>query len=458
MILVCDIGTSSLKAGIIDRAGRLVCYARVPLATFDPGFGPGEWMAAFVKAVRGFPASERKKIRAIGVSGQGPTLVPLYYDDMAGKPLFWFDRIDKTSAQARILPDTQSSKSYFLPLVDRLRETSPGDFQKVVSFLPCPEYFCFRLTGVKTALVPHEGFIPYYWNEVEMDADGMRTDKFPKLRIFTQPVGHILESAAAQTGLPAKLLVFCTGPDFIAAMLGTASHLPGSVNVRGGTSETINAVCDSSFVATGLLSVLSDVFRVVPGVLADTVNVSVFHGNIGRMHAIISETLFRGHNSYDRFCEAAHRTWVRGLTLQDGIVPQSGDVKPVSFAPPDKMDVLVSAKDLAKCFSGKKEKLTVESKALAFLEFAAKQLSQSCRTLAGSGIQVRELRVCGGLSKCNSYNRIRAKITGLPVVVPVIRDAELLGNAAVAMTALGDYSDPGEAAEELFQAEETIMP
>jgi len=442
MILVCDIGTSSLKAGIIDDSGKLVCFKKVAVASFAPAFRADDWTKAFMKAARAFPSGARRKLRAIGISGQGPTLVPLDRRDQPFKPLFWFDG-NGTAGTA--------STSYFLPLVNAFRKNDPVAFDNSRVFLPCPEFLCFRLTGEKVANIPHAGFVPYYWSVADIQALGFETWIFPPLKNSADPVAGLSARSAAGAGIPARIPVFCTGPDFLAAALGAAAHLPGRANLRGGTSETLNLVCDSPEIERRkhLPGSLPESVRVVPGFSADTANISLFHRNIGRLHALLAGELFSGRRRLDGFCEAAFTA----LPGSDGL----------KFVPPANPGVRMTSISLTECFSDAAGNrggriFTRENLARAFLEYAAAGISGSCRELSAFGLEVKELRVSGGLSKCEAYNRIKARTTGLPVVVPLVRDAELLGNAAVAMAGLGDYADPQEASSALFRAETVIMP
>jgi xylulokinase len=61
------------------------------------------------------------------------------------------------------------------------------------------------------------------------------------------------------------------------------------------------------------------------------------------------------------------------------------------------------------------------------------------------GAVVRELRVTGRPGESDFLNQLKADITGRDVLVPVQRDAELLGLAALGAVSLGKYGSAGEA-------------
>ena len=89
MFLGIDVGTSSVKAVLIDDKDKLVAQASAPLTVERPQALWSEqnadtWWSATVKAVRALPEKDRRAVQAIGLSGQmhGATLL-----DGADRPL-----------------------------------------------------------------------------------------------------------------------------------------------------------------------------------------------------------------------------------------------------------------------------------------------------------------------------------------------------------------------------------
>ena len=69
-----------------------------------------------------------------------------------------------------------------------------------------------------------------------------------------------------------------------------------------------------------------------------------------------------------------------------------------------------------------------------------------------------EMRVAGGQAKSALWNQMKADITGMKISVPSCPDAELLGDAAFAFTALKVFSSLTCASESLFSKAETFYP
>src|ERR1700735_2897316 len=103
MYLGIDLGTSSVKAVIVDDGEVVVAQASAPLTVSRPHplfseQDAGDWWSAALHAILQLPASVRASVRAIGLSGQmhGATLL-----DSADVPLrpaiLWND--GRSSAQ-----------------------------------------------------------------------------------------------------------------------------------------------------------------------------------------------------------------------------------------------------------------------------------------------------------------------------------------------------------------------
>ena len=74
------------------------------------------------------------------------------------------------------------------------------------------------------------------------------------------------------------------------------------------------------------------------------------------------------------------------------------------------------------------------------------------------GGHVDALRITGGPSESRFLNQLKADVTGRPVAVPLIGDAELVGSMVIARTALGDFPSLADAARELVTIGDTYNP
>ena len=85
-------------------------------------------------------------------------------------------------------------------------------------------------------------------------------------------------------------------------------------------------------------------------------------------------------------------------------------------------------------------------------------IQQSISSLREAGCTVSELRACGGQAKNAIWNQMKADITGIPVSVPAVIDAELLGCYCCARVGLDDHADVRDAARESVQIVHRFEP
>ena len=91
-----DLGTSSLKAALIDNNGSLHGFVRIPFKNELSS----SWLLSFYHAVEllamvPFPEGI-VPVTALAISGSGPTLVPVVGKDPLAKslrPLYWYDPV-----------------------------------------------------------------------------------------------------------------------------------------------------------------------------------------------------------------------------------------------------------------------------------------------------------------------------------------------------------------------------
>lgn len=427
MILTADLGTSSLKAALITRDGRLEARVRIPYPD-PPGLGRRDfdalqWESAFREALRQLP---RADLSALAVSGNGPTLVPC---DAEGGPLAPAD----LWLQDRSLPvDGQSS--YYLPKAAWLKAHDNGTWERTAMLLSCPEWLQYRLTGRAVMVLPHEEFRRYIWDSGQLDAYGLNPALFPETVLMGTPAGRVNASAAAGFGLPEGLPVAAAGSDFMAALLGSGVVEKGMVCDRAGTSEGINYCADAP-AKDGRL-------RSLPHVVPGRWNVAAILSSTGAVF-----------EWYRRLTGQAERPYESTLAEVDAVPPGRG--APVFF--PGKRGETRWAFG-GGSFHGLEPGHGRSEMGRAVMEAIGFGVRRGIELLEDSGLPVTEMRVCGGQARGMVWNRMKADITGCRLLIPEIEDAELAGAAACAMSVLGAASDPYEAASRMVRIREIVHP
>jgi xylulokinase len=447
MILACDIGTTTVKAGIIDVRGRLVSLARRRIPAGGTGaFTARNWVHALKKALGGLNLPDPRALRAVAVSGNGPSLVLL---DRNGKPLapvlLWHEADGARAAGGRgpREEDPAALRSYFLPYVIRLARTGPRLYEKTRLFVPCPEFICYLLTGRTATTLPHTAYGEYFWSEKEIGRCGLDPDKFPPFIPFTTAVGAVTAAGAREFGLPQGVPVFSGGPDFLMALLGTGVTAPGRTQDRAGSSEGINH-CVKRRVDHPAL-------RTLPGLLPHTFNISGVVPRSGSLLEQAVKTLFPRGVSIAGALEPAlrERPGADGLFFIPGSDP--GGEKETGSR-------LKNGGRLYGIFINARREHTPRARLRAVLEGIGFRLRSIIETMEGCGLSISGLYASGGQALEPGLNQLKADILGVQITVPEVTDAELMGNACVAFAALGEYGAPDQAAQGMVRFSKEFVP
>ena len=259
-VLAVDVGSTSLKAGLIERDGTVAAMCSVPYSAPENRFVAEGWIWALKGAV---DKLKGPRVVALAISGNGPTLV-----SETGLTLRWNEypaahlNIDETS------PDEahRFANSIFLPRILLFRDLIGDEYEATAHLFSGPEYLIWQLTGNAVTILPEPRYETAYWNAQVLEGFGIMTGKMPGFVELGHNCGNLLDNAQELLGLPA-IPVIGVGPDFIAALIGTDTTEPGHICDRAGSSEGINLCVDKEIRAEGV--------RTLPGVKEGLWNLSV---------------------------------------------------------------------------------------------------------------------------------------------------------------------------------------
>jgi xylulokinase len=79
--------------------------------------------------------------------------------------------------------------------------------------------------------------------------------------------------------------------------------------------------------------------------------------------------------------------------------------------------------------------------ARAILEASALAIRHVAEPIVAAGIRVGDMRVCGGPARSETWNQIKADVTGFRVALPSVPETAVVGSAALAATGVGAYPD-----------------
>jgi xylulokinase len=440
-VLGLDLGTTELKAGIVDLEGRLLALTR---QAYDLEIGadgraeqdPGAWWSAVVGSVRSLRAAEVAEIVAIAADGHGPTLVATDARGEATRPAITF--LDtRPAAEAAALTAATGVRGWSLgglPAALWVERHEPDVARATCWYLSTWGWLAFRLTGVAASpLVPDE-VVP---NLDEVAALGVPLDRLPPRTMTGDVVGTLTEAAAEGLGLRAGIPVVGGTVDAFASYLGAGLLEPGDAYDPGGAAGGFGVYWDRPVEVAGGF--------VTPAPLAGRWSVGAAMAATGRALDWYREDILGATPSMEALLDEAAATppGAEGLVFLPYL---AGERSPIWD--PDARGVLAGL-TLAHG-RGHVARAIVEASALAIRHVASPMLA--------AGVRVTEMRVCGGPARSRFWNTVKADVTGFPVAVPAVLETAVLGSGILAATGIGAHRDLATAIRAMTSVVERIEP
>jgi xylulokinase len=421
-ILCVDLGSSSLKAALIDTEGHTTTLVReaYPLEHFASGaILAADWEQALVRAWARLTFQSKTSVVGLCISGNGPTLVPFTASGEALVPLYWYG--PRVSVG-------ENAPSLFLPYICGFAQNRPQDYEKTQGFCSAQEWLAHRLGADLVTCLPTEAYKPYYWDQGQCDSAGVNIRLFPPFVKLGSIIGRVSQTGAARFGLPLGIPIVAGGPDFIMAIIGVGVLQAGMVCDRAGTSEGIN-VCSSVPIPGGD-------FRVLPHPSEGLWNISSIISRSGRLFEWFRNLTGQGERPYTE--------------LVAELIPQPG-----TFCEPEALFFPQASGSFLSLGEGLVSRQGLGRAVLDGMGFLVRDALEG---LARQGFLVTEMRVSGGQGKNPRWNQLKADLTGCTLLIPEIQDGELAGDAAVAAVALGESASLAEAVSRMIRMSARYAP
>lgn len=263
-VLAVDLGTGSVKAGLVSQDGHIHAQASVRYAVVSPQPGwsetdPADWWAGVVQAVREvMQGVGPERVQAIVFSGQMHGVV---LTDANGQGLrnavLWSDTRSaaQLEAYARLSPALLERlrnplvTGFAGPTLLWLREHEPEVYQAARWALQPKDWLRFHLTG-EACTEPSDasGTLLFdltqgAWDDGVIGTLGLDAVKLPPLRPSQGQAGRLLRERAAELGIPAGIPVIAGAADTAAALLG-AGLRAGEAQLTVGTGAQVVVAAD----------------------------------------------------------------------------------------------------------------------------------------------------------------------------------------------------------------------
>ena len=265
MYIGLDLGTSGLKAVLIDADQAIVAEATAPLEAVRPAPGwseqaPATWLDAADAVMRALGAkTSLAAVRGIGLSGQmhGATLLDAN-DEVLRPCILWNDTRSAVEAadldadpKFRALTGNIVFPGFTAPKLAWVARHEPEVFEKVARVLLPKDYLRLWLTGEAVAEMSDAAGTSWLdvgrrdWSDDLLAATGMTRAQMPRLVEGSEVSGEIRDELASRWGLPKGVVVAGGGGDNAASAVGVGVVKAGDAFVSLGTSGVLFAASDA---------------------------------------------------------------------------------------------------------------------------------------------------------------------------------------------------------------------
>jgi xylulokinase len=472
--LAIDVGTTSLKAALIDTQGRILALDRCEylLLTPAPNFvelDPEVYWEALTNAVRRVLTQSRvtpEEVATLCISSQGETFIAVdEHGAPLGRAIVWLD--NRASEEARQIASHFGVAQVFhrtgqpdvaptWPACKMLwmRRHNPEVFNRTHKFLWLEDYLLYRLTGqyaTSTAQQTSSILLDIerqdWWPEM-MAYVGVTPSKLGRLMKPGEPVGNLRKQTAGKLGLTDRTIAVTGSMDQAIAALGVGNIAPGMVvESTGGALGIVATLTAPLFDPNGhipcYIHAVPDTYCLLPWGQTAGMALKWFRDVF---FALEAETAHQaGRDPYDDMtAEATHvSAGCDGLValphLEGAFCPEfNPNAKAVFFG--------------ATLRHGRAHFIR------AILESVAFMLKRNLDLVEELGIPAKAVTSMGGGARSPLWLQIKADVLQKPIQTFQVEEAACLGAAILGAVAAGAYPTIKDAVAHMVQPKDTIQP
>lgn len=258
MFLGIDIGTSGVKAILVDEEQSIVDQASSPLTVnrSQPLWSeqaPADWWAATCAAVKSLDPLKRSAVKAVGLSGQMHGATCLGEDDKVLRPaILWNDGRSHQECEEMMealpsLPDISGNLAmpgFTAPKLMWLRKHEPALFKSIRKVLLPKDYIRLLMTGDYASDMSDSAGTLWMdvkrrdWSDDILALTELTRDHMPKLFEGSEATGTLKADIASDWGVPV-VPVAGGGGDNAAGAVGSGTTAHGDGFLSLGTSGVI---------------------------------------------------------------------------------------------------------------------------------------------------------------------------------------------------------------------------
>lgn len=457
-ILTIDVGTGSVRSGLVGLDGRVRALHAEPHETLYPSHGrveqrPEDWWRGACRVVaRTLAEGGTAGLAGVACCGQmhAPVLVdaagalvrptaPLWNDKRAATTATALAR--RIAGQGLAAPVNPPTSAWPGVKLAWMAGADPAAIDRTRWLLMPKDWINFRLTGVPAMDWTEAGssFLSdaatQHWSADLARMAGIDPAILPPILPPSARLGTISPAAAAATGLPEGLPVLAGAGDYPVAILGSGVTEPHAVSDITGTSF--------------LLTCLTEAPIIDPQVM----NVAAASGGWGAFAVVdaagdavrwASRALDRGQLAYDR------------LSREAATVPAGAEG--LLFLPYLTGERLGQGAGSRAAFLGLTASHGPAHLHRAVMEGVVLAMDEAyapIRALAGRPERI--ISAAGG-ARSDLWLSIKADVFGCPIIAPQEPEAGLVGAACLGLAGCGHFASPADAARSLVRHLPPVLP
>lgn len=258
MFLGIDIGTSSVKAVVINEDGDVIDQASAPLSVSRPQAlwseqDPADWWRATNRAVLDLSPDRRAKVEGIGLSGQmhGATLLDSR-DEILRPAILWNDgrsfaecsALETAEPRLHEIAGNLAMPGFTAPKLLWVRQNEPEVFSKIARVLLPKDYIRLLMTGTAASDMSDSAGTLWLdvgkraWSPDILAATGLDETQMPELFEGSESTGTLRPEIARSWGME-SVPVAGGGGDNAAGAVGVGVVRPGDAFLSLGTSGVL---------------------------------------------------------------------------------------------------------------------------------------------------------------------------------------------------------------------------
>lgn len=458
MYIGVDLGSTNMKAAIYNGNMMLVDRQSLPVSYIRENgfveFDPEQYFEDLLQLLGAILKTHGiSHVSEIAFTGQAESLVVL---DADGKPLMnaisWMDErsveecktlsqqfspeiCEAVTGQMAVLPTWPATKILWL------KQNRPEIFKKASCYMLLKDYIIYRLTGEKKADMSIATFSFYfdiyrkcYWQEM-LSAIGISKEKLPPLCEPCSVAGNLLQNVAKTLGITGNTRINVGTLDHFAGMIGTGNVAEGGITLSTGTVMALAAMAGENTPPNSGIAMhygfLPDTHVMLPVAESGGVSLEWFRRTC------------MGQTDYDTMNRELCRREPNELLFLPYLVGTN--------AP----EFHTGATGV---FWGLRQEHDAIDMAGAVMEGVSFVLRKNCDHIRKNGVNARMIIATGGGSKSAVWCQMQADITGIPVYIPVEKEAACLGAAMIAAVSSGSFESYAAAAEKCVSFSKHYTP